>query len=257
MFLRRALDVTSTAEKQKGNTLAVLVHPPDHPGCVDVPGQGADHQVIRFFQALHSLERLAGGICSRTRQDWLLKQIWSDSGLWALERGTDLLSPCQHLFLVSASSTFVIGFTFSKLFLFRRVVCSKSFCESFCVAKRYFHALSSFKRQNRHHLLLGLSVKRQSKVSTCGRFAVRLLQFAVRSPEGELESRELAFVTAMSGKNILRVVTGQERMWPSDQTARYCLEKAILTSLEKENVSEWVDLIKALNFVCGDRRLAL
>lgn len=45
MFLRRALDVTAIAEKQTDNRLAVLVHPPDHPGCVDVPGQGADHQV--------------------------------------------------------------------------------------------------------------------------------------------------------------------------------------------------------------------
>jgi hypothetical protein len=74
MFLRRALDVTSTAEKQKGNKLAVLVHPPDHPGCVDLPGQGADHQVICSLQARHSFGRLAGGVSLRTRQDCLLKQ---------------------------------------------------------------------------------------------------------------------------------------------------------------------------------------
>ncbi|GAQ88413.1 glycoside hydrolase family 2 protein [Klebsormidium nitens] len=51
MFLRRALDVTALAEKRKENRLVVLVHPPDHPGCVDVPGQGADHQIAHDVAA--------------------------------------------------------------------------------------------------------------------------------------------------------------------------------------------------------------
>lgn len=46
MFRRHSLDVTNILNPDAENMLAVLVHPPDHPG--EIPpqgGQGGDHEV--------------------------------------------------------------------------------------------------------------------------------------------------------------------------------------------------------------------
>jgi hypothetical protein len=85
---------------------------------------------------------------------------------------------------------------------FAEVFAQNSSVSPFVLQSVVFHAL--FRRQSRHHLLLGLSVKRQSKVSTRGHFnAVSLLQFPLRSLEGELKLREPAFGTAVGEKDIL------------------------------------------------------
>ncbi|GBG76893.1 hypothetical protein CBR_g23107 [Chara braunii] len=51
MFLRRAFDVTHVANFGGENRLAVLVHPPEHPGNVDGGGQGGDHDIAKDVTA--------------------------------------------------------------------------------------------------------------------------------------------------------------------------------------------------------------
>jgi mannosylglycoprotein endo-beta-mannosidase len=46
-FLRHTLDVTAQAEVRGRNNLAVAVYPPDHPGCVELGGQGGDHMIAQ------------------------------------------------------------------------------------------------------------------------------------------------------------------------------------------------------------------
>jgi len=46
MFRRHSLDVTNLIHSDGSNLLAVLVHPPDHPGSIPPEGgQGGDHEV--------------------------------------------------------------------------------------------------------------------------------------------------------------------------------------------------------------------
>lgn len=46
MFRRHSLDVTNILHPDGNNLLAVLVHPPDHPGSIPPEGgQGGDHEV--------------------------------------------------------------------------------------------------------------------------------------------------------------------------------------------------------------------
>lgn len=46
MFRRHSLDVTDILHPDGQNLLAVLVHPPDHPGSIPPEGgQGGDHEV--------------------------------------------------------------------------------------------------------------------------------------------------------------------------------------------------------------------
>jgi len=46
MFRRHSLDVTDVVHSDGSNLLAVLVHPPDHPGSIPPQGgQGGDHEV--------------------------------------------------------------------------------------------------------------------------------------------------------------------------------------------------------------------
>jgi mannosylglycoprotein endo-beta-mannosidase len=46
MFLRHTIDVTDWLDADGENLLAVLVHPPDHPGRIPLEGgQGGDHDV--------------------------------------------------------------------------------------------------------------------------------------------------------------------------------------------------------------------
>lgn len=46
MFRRHFLDVTDILNPDGQNMLAVLVHPPDHPGAIPPQGgQGGDHEV--------------------------------------------------------------------------------------------------------------------------------------------------------------------------------------------------------------------
>lgn len=46
MFRRHSLDVTDILHSDGTNLLAVLVHPPDHPGRIPPEGgQGGDHEV--------------------------------------------------------------------------------------------------------------------------------------------------------------------------------------------------------------------
>lgn len=46
MFRRHSLDVTDILHPDGQNLLAVLVHPPDHPGRIPPKGgQGGDHEV--------------------------------------------------------------------------------------------------------------------------------------------------------------------------------------------------------------------
>lgn len=46
MFRRHSLDVTNIIHSDSSNLLAVLVHPPDHPGSIPPQGgQGGDHEV--------------------------------------------------------------------------------------------------------------------------------------------------------------------------------------------------------------------
>lgn len=50
MFRRHSLDVTDILNPEGQNLLAVLVHPPDHPG--EIPpegGQGGDHEVYYHY----------------------------------------------------------------------------------------------------------------------------------------------------------------------------------------------------------------
>jgi len=51
MFLRHTLDITDWVFPEGENLLAVLVHPPDHPGQIPIEGgQGGDHDVrLNFF----------------------------------------------------------------------------------------------------------------------------------------------------------------------------------------------------------------
>ena len=47
MFRRHSLDVTDILHTDGGNLLAVIVHPPDHPGKIPPEGgQGGDHEVL-------------------------------------------------------------------------------------------------------------------------------------------------------------------------------------------------------------------
>ena len=46
MFQRHTLDITEVLHPNVTNLLAVLVHPPDHPGTIPPEGgQGGDHEV--------------------------------------------------------------------------------------------------------------------------------------------------------------------------------------------------------------------
>lgn len=46
MFLRHTIDITDWVISEGENLLAVLVHPPDHPGRIPIEGgQGGDHDV--------------------------------------------------------------------------------------------------------------------------------------------------------------------------------------------------------------------
>lgn len=50
MFRRHSLDVTDILHPDGQNLLAVLVHPPDHPGRIPPEGgQGGDHEVCSSF----------------------------------------------------------------------------------------------------------------------------------------------------------------------------------------------------------------
>lgn len=50
MFRRHSLDVTDILDPNGQNLLAVLVHPPDHPGKIPPEGgQGGDHKVYIFI----------------------------------------------------------------------------------------------------------------------------------------------------------------------------------------------------------------
>lgn len=52
MFRRHSLDVSEVLHPDGTNLLAVLVHPPDHPGRIPIEGgQGGDHEVCKssFF----------------------------------------------------------------------------------------------------------------------------------------------------------------------------------------------------------------
>ena len=50
MFRRHSLDVTDILHPDGENLLAVLVHPPDHPGRIPPEGgQGGDHEVCICF----------------------------------------------------------------------------------------------------------------------------------------------------------------------------------------------------------------
>lgn len=55
MFLRHKIDITGWLDTDGENLLAVLVHPPDHPGRIPLEGgQGGDHDVrlsklVRLF----------------------------------------------------------------------------------------------------------------------------------------------------------------------------------------------------------------
>ena len=48
MFRRHSLDVSDVMRPDGTNLLAVLVHPPDHPGRIPAQGgQGGDHEVCK------------------------------------------------------------------------------------------------------------------------------------------------------------------------------------------------------------------
>lgn len=56
MFRRHSLDVTDILHPDGTNLLAVLVHPPDHPGKIPPEGgQGGDHEVMINFMSNESL----------------------------------------------------------------------------------------------------------------------------------------------------------------------------------------------------------
>lgn len=55
MFRRHSLDVTDILHPDGSNLLAVLVHPPDHPGKIPPGGgQGGDHEVMMKYYSLIS-----------------------------------------------------------------------------------------------------------------------------------------------------------------------------------------------------------
>lgn len=56
MFRRHSLDVTDILHPDGQNLLAVLVHPPDHPGRIPPKGgQGGDHEVCCQIDNLFNL----------------------------------------------------------------------------------------------------------------------------------------------------------------------------------------------------------
>ncbi|KAG8068938.1 hypothetical protein GUJ93_ZPchr0005g16083 [Zizania palustris] len=50
MFRRHTLDITDVLNTDGNNLLAVLVHPPDHPGAIPPQGgQGGDHEELNVL----------------------------------------------------------------------------------------------------------------------------------------------------------------------------------------------------------------
>ena len=66
MFRRHSLEVTDIVHPEGQNLLAVLVHPPDHPGSIPAEGgQGGDHEVhsingkpVDYFLSVYFLSSL-------------------------------------------------------------------------------------------------------------------------------------------------------------------------------------------------------
>lgn len=66
MFLRHTIDITDWLDTDGENFLAVLVHPPDHPGRIPLEGgQGGDHDVSLIICSPKKLYWIPiGSLCS-------------------------------------------------------------------------------------------------------------------------------------------------------------------------------------------------
>lgn len=66
MFRRHSLDVTDILHPDGQNLLAILVHPPDHPGRIPPEGgQGGDHEVWSLSILLLRFSSSEAIICLR------------------------------------------------------------------------------------------------------------------------------------------------------------------------------------------------
>lgn len=84
MFRTHSLDITGIVHPDGQNLLAVLVHPPDHPGSIpSAGGQGGDHEVYVYFHNNNScfmfysfLQNLSFLVCQKFFKILDLIQVW-------------------------------------------------------------------------------------------------------------------------------------------------------------------------------------
>lgn len=81
MFRRHSVDVSEVLHPDGTNLLAILVHPPDHPGRIPIQGgQGGDHEVCGVFLlfGLFPFSLLPEGVSTSSALVWETSQGFSN-----------------------------------------------------------------------------------------------------------------------------------------------------------------------------------